>query len=65
VIALPHPDLLALSSRTGHPLTDSWCLKLAATHLKHMIETGVDLEKTLVTLSAADLDCAAGVSQPA
>ena len=65
VIALPHPDLLALSSRTGHPLTDSWCLKLAATHLKHMIETGEDLEKTLVTLSAADLDCAAGVSQPA
>ncbi|PYT10743.1 MAG: hypothetical protein DMG59_28100 [Acidobacteria bacterium] len=65
VIALPHPDLLALSSRTGHPLTDSWCLKLAATHLKHMIETGEDLEKTLVTLSAADLDRAAGVSQPA
>ena len=65
VIALPHPDLLALSSRTGHPLTDSWCLKLATTHLKHMIETGEDLEKTLVTLSAADLDRAAGVSQPA
>jgi hypothetical protein len=65
VIALPHPDLLALSSRNGHPLTDSWCLKLAATHLKHMIETGEDLEKTLVTLSAADLDRAAGFSQPA
>jgi hypothetical protein len=64
VIALPHPDLLDLSRRTGHPLTDPWCLKLAATHLRRMIESGEDLEKTLVTLSPADLERAAGVSQP-
>jgi hypothetical protein len=61
VIALKHPDLLALSQQTGHPLTDAWCLKLAAAHLREMIETGEDLEKTLVTLSAADLARAAGV----
>ena len=65
VLALPHPDLLALSARTGHPLTDPWCLKLAAVHLKHMIESGEDLEKTLVTLSPADLERAAGIPQPA
>ena len=40
VIALPHPLLLALSANTGHPLTDAWCLKLAALHLKHMLENG-------------------------
>jgi hypothetical protein len=56
VIALRHPDLLALSKKTGHPLTDSWCLKLAALHLKHMIETGEDLEKTLVTVPRSDLE---------
>jgi hypothetical protein len=56
VLALPHPDLLALSAKTGHPLTDPWCLKLAARHLRHMVESGEDLEKTLVTLSTADLD---------
>src|SRR5215813_2458114 len=50
VIALPHPVLLELSAKSGHPLTDAWCLRLAATHLNHMIESGEDLEKTLVTL---------------
>jgi len=39
-------------------------LKLAATHLRYMIESGEDLEKTLVTLSTADLDRAAGALQP-
>ena len=61
VIALHHAELLALSQQTGHPLTDPWCHKLAATHLREMIESGEDLEKTLVTLSAADLGRAAGV----
>lgn len=65
VIALMHPDLLALSKETGHALTDAWCLKLAASHLTRMIETGEDLEKTLVTVSPADLRRAAGVLQPA
>ena len=37
VIALPHPVLLALSKKFGHPLTDTWCMKLAAMHLKHML----------------------------
>ena len=63
VIALPHPDLLALSAVTGHPLTDAWCLKLAANHLRYMVESGEDLEKVLVTASRADLDRAAGIMQ--
>src|SRR5262245_33914941 len=40
VLALPHPALLALSGVTGHALTDPWCMKLAATHLKYMVRTG-------------------------
>ena len=60
VIALPHPKLLELSARTGHPINDAWVLKLSARHLAYMIETGEDIEKTLVTLSAVDLDRAAG-----
>jgi hypothetical protein len=65
VIALPHAALLELSAKTGHPLTDPWCLKLAARHLRHMIESGEDLEKTLVTLAPADLDRSVSSSQPA
>ena len=55
VIALPHPDLLALSKQMNRPLTDAWCMKLAALHLRHMIETDEDIEKTLVTVSLDDL----------
>ena len=61
VIALPHAALLQLSEETKHELTDAWCLKLAATHLSYMIESGEDLEKTLVTLTQHDLERGAGV----
>ena len=64
VIALPHAGLLELSRRTGHPLTDAWCLRIAARHLQRMIESGEDLEKTLVTLSLPDLERAAELFQP-
>ncbi|MGI8742620.1 MAG: hypothetical protein ACR2NN_08625 [Bryobacteraceae bacterium] len=56
VIALRHPDLLELSKKTGHALTDPWCLKLAALHLKHMINTGEDIEKTLITAPKSELE---------
>src|SRR5438128_1592301 len=54
-IALPHADLLKLSQATGHELTDPWCARLAAAHLRHLIETGEDLEKELVTVSYRQL----------
>ena len=63
IIALPHPLLLALAAKVDHALTDPWCLKLAARHLIYMIKSGEDLEKTLVTMSAADLERASGIFQ--
>jgi hypothetical protein len=65
IVALPHLLLLGLSKLTGHALTDAWCLKLGARHLTYMITSGEDLEKSLVTVSAADLDRAAGILQTA
>ena len=56
VIALPHPVLLEVSKKVGHPLTDPWCMKLAALHLKHMLESGEDMEKTLVTVPAPEIE---------
>jgi hypothetical protein len=56
VIALPLPDLIALSKKIGHPISDTWCMKLAAIHLKHMLETGEDMEKTLVTTQPAEIE---------
>ena len=61
VLALPHPLLLALANEAGHALTDPWCMKLAANHLKWILESGEDLEKSLLTLSHADLKRAARI----
>jgi hypothetical protein len=56
VIALMLPDLMALSKKAGRNISDAWCMKLAALHLKRMIETDEDMEKTLVTASLEDLE---------
>jgi hypothetical protein len=55
VIALPHPALLELSRESGRKLNDATCLRLAALHLKRMIETSEDMDKTLVTISPQEL----------
>ncbi len=52
VIALPHKLLLQASHDTGHAVTDPWVNRIAAMHLKKMIESAEDIEKTLVTLDA-------------
>jgi hypothetical protein len=56
VVAVPHPLLLKLSAKTSTPVSDAWVSKLAAEHLRNMIVTGEDIEKTLVTMTAADLE---------
>lgn len=62
VLALPHPDLLTVSQESGHAMTDPWCAKLAARHLAYMIQSGEDLEKTLVTVTPQALRSAAGLA---
>lgn len=49
VIALPQPVLLHLTDN-GRNLSDPLCMRIAAAHLKNMIETSEDFDKTLVTL---------------
>jgi hypothetical protein len=55
-IALPHADLLAVSKKLGRKMDDPWCSRLAAKHLVHLIQTGEDMEKELVTVSPAELN---------
>ena len=54
-IALPHAALLRVSRELNRPMDDPWCSRLAAMHLLHLVATGEDMEKELVTLTAADL----------
>jgi hypothetical protein len=55
VIALQHPVLLSIAREGNRKLSDPLCMRLAAAHLKHMIETSEDMDKTLVTVSAREL----------
>ncbi len=54
-IALPHADLVSVSHELGRPMDDGWCARLATLHLLHLIETGEDLEKDLVSVTRPDL----------
>jgi hypothetical protein len=54
-IALPHADVLIAAREIHRAIDDAWCARLAAMHLVHLIETGEDMEKDLVTLPLADL----------
>ncbi len=56
VMALRHPDLLLLSKALGRALDDGWCSRLAAMHVKELLETAGDIEKVLVTVPYADLE---------
>lgn len=55
VIALPHEALLKATSKRGLKLSDPYCLRMAAAHLRRMIETSQDMDKTLVTLTPEDV----------
>ena len=59
-IALPHALLLAVSGNRGRAMDDPWCARLAAMHLLYLVATGEDMEKSLVTLSQAQLERYAG-----
>jgi hypothetical protein len=56
VVALRHPDLLAVSKKLGRQLSDSWCIRLAAAHLRVIIETWEDADKVIVTMSQEQLE---------
>jgi len=36
-------------------LSDPLCMRIAAAHLKHMIETSEDMDQTLVTVSRKEI----------
>ena len=59
-IALPHASLLDVSRETSRNMDDPWCARLAALHLLHVVETGEDMEKDIVTVMPADLKRYAG-----
>ena len=58
-IALPHAELLRVSRATNRPMDDAWCGRIAAQHLIHLVSTGEDMEKDLVTMSRGEIEAQA------
>ena len=52
---MPHLTLRELAKDIGVKMTDAWCARLAKQHLEHLILSGEDLEKDLITPSPAQL----------
>src|SRR5262245_22497133 len=55
-IALPQAELPRVSNKTNRPMDDAWCGRIAALHLMHLISTGEDMEKELVTPLPAEIE---------
>src|ERR1035437_7536041 len=41
-VVLSHPGIREFSRRTGRVITDTWCSRMAACKLRHVIENGED-----------------------
>jgi hypothetical protein len=54
-ISMQHRDLLELARKTGTPMTDAWCSRLAMLHLEYLVQSGEDMEKNLVYVPAKEL----------
>ncbi|MBI4892174.1 MAG: hypothetical protein HY821_16220 [Acidobacteria bacterium] len=50
-VALMHPDLSRAAEKLGRAVSDAWCLRLAAAHVRRLIESGQDLENALVVVA--------------
>jgi hypothetical protein len=55
VIALPHAHLREIARSMGRSLSDPWCMRLAAQHIRRMVSSFEDMEKTLITLPKSAL----------
>ena len=55
-IVIPNPDIRAYSTRTGRPISDAWCSRIAMCKLRHVIETAEDLEKDYLLVTAREIE---------
>ncbi len=54
-IAMPHLALRDTAERLKVTMSDAWCTRIAAKHLCFLIESGEDMEKSLITLDGAQV----------
>ena len=55
-IVIQNADIRAYSARTGRPVSDPWCARIALCKLRHAIETAEDLEKDYLPVTAREIE---------
>lgn len=55
-VVIQNADIRAYSKRTGRPISDPWCARIAMCKLRHMIETAEDLEKDYLPVTPQELE---------
>jgi hypothetical protein len=53
---IQHADIRAYAARTGRPVSDPWCSRIAVCKLRHAIETAEDLEKDYLPVTAREIE---------
>jgi hypothetical protein len=49
-VVIPNAEIRAFAKRTGRPISDPWCSRIAMCKLRHAITTAEDLEKDYLTV---------------
>ena len=56
VVVMQNADIRAYGKRTGRPVSDAWCSRIAMCKLRNTIETGEDLEKEYLPVTAHEIE---------
>jgi hypothetical protein len=56
VVVIQNADIRAYAARTGRPVSDPWCSRIAMCKLRYVVETGEDLEKEYLPVTAREIE---------
>ena len=55
-VVIQNADIRAYGKRTGRPVNDAWCSRLAMCKLLNVVETAEDIEKYYLPLPAREIE---------
>lgn len=55
-VVLSNPEIDAYSKKTGRPISDTWCSRLAQCKIRDVIETAEDLEKDYLIVTPREIE---------
>lgn len=56
IVVIQNADIRAYAARTSRPVSDAWCSRIAMCKLRYVIETGEDLEKEYLPVTAREIE---------